>query len=484
MATFTMTTFKHPTAPLFILLGSLVGLSAVSFGFPYGRPLIDSPWLLALGLFAIAAIAYLWFCWRIIKRPKLGSSLGAVIVIGVLARAVFLPSLPILEDDFYRYFFDGAVVDAGLNPYTKPPITVYDQAPLKGAAALGLSDTGIPPDPDLAFLQNEPSTARVAYPHIASIYPPVTQAFFWLAHRVKPFDLLAWRCVLLAVDFAALLLLVALLDALVIARRYAGLYWLNPLLISETMNAGHMDVLLVPFLVGSALLAVRGRPAWAGAALAGAVGVKLWPVILAPILFRAYLFQPRQLLVKALPFAAISLLVLTPQILASLAPQSGLVAYADSWQRNSFLFAQIAHALGEADLIWGLPFADLGQAARAISYGIVGLILLGLMRAAPENGEALIRKWLIVTAALFLLAPTGYPWYVIWFLPWLVIWPSMPLLLLTLTLALYDLRFLLFDLGQDVWVHGLVIPLEFLPVLVMLALPHTRRMWARERHTP
>ena len=50
--------------------------------------------------------------------------LGWVIVIGAGLRISMLSSAPILEDDYYRYLWDGAVVVNGLNPYAYSPAEV------------------------------------------------------------------------------------------------------------------------------------------------------------------------------------------------------------------------------------------------------------------------------------------------------------------------------------------------------------------------
>jgi hypothetical protein len=55
----------------------------------------------------------------------------------------------------------------------------------------------------------------------------------------------------------------------------------------------------------------------------------------------------------------------------------------------------------------------------------------------------------------------------LWFLPWLVISPSLPLLLLTVTLPLYDLRYILAT--DSNLFESVIVPLQFLPSLIWLA---------------
>lgn len=89
------------------------------------------------------------------------------------------------------------------------------------------------------------------------MYPPVAQAAFLLAHLFAPFDLDAWKFVLLIADAATALLLFLLLVALGLPHTLLAIYWWNPLLVRKTFNSAHMDVLLLPFLLGALLMRAR-----------------------------------------------------------------------------------------------------------------------------------------------------------------------------------------------------------------------------------
>ena len=40
---------------------------------------------------------------------------------GLIVRLIFIPSYPVIENDFYRYLWDGAVTANGINPYKYSP---------------------------------------------------------------------------------------------------------------------------------------------------------------------------------------------------------------------------------------------------------------------------------------------------------------------------------------------------------------------------
>ena len=106
-----------------------------------------------------------------------------VLALGLLLRLAMLVSSPALEDDFYRYLWDGGVVSAGYNPYARSPNAVFDvnaPEPLQQLAA----ESG-------AVIE------RVNHPHLKTIYPPVAQFWFAVAHKMQPVELarmaVAWR---------------------------------------------------------------------------------------------------------------------------------------------------------------------------------------------------------------------------------------------------------------------------------------------------
>ena len=105
-----------------------------------------------------------------------------------------------------------------------------------------------------------------------------------------------------------------------------------------------MDALLLPALVGVVLLAMRGRAVWSAFALGLAAGIKVWPLVLAPIL----IWQGgwRRWVTAGLLLGAITVLMAVPMILGRLDNQSGLVAYAGGWERNHALFGILRDSMG------------------------------------------------------------------------------------------------------------------------------------------
>ena len=435
----------------------VAALALLAFG--HRAPLTEMPigWLVAAGL--AAGGVYLALPGLIRRSTPSAAFLAAIVGLGLALRVVLLSSTPAIEDDLYRYLWDGAVVNAGISPYAYAPSAVL-------AGTVGGDDGAA-----LGRLAAESGEVigRVNHPDLRTIYPPTAQAAFALAHRIAPWSLIAWRGVVLAFDLATLGLILALLAALGRSPLWAALYWWNPLVVRELFNAAHMDGLILPFLLGAVLLAVRGRPVWAAGALALAAGVKLWPVLLLPVLLRTPGCGRRQAICAVALFGGLGALLAWPVLAAGLGPDSGFSVYGRSWEMNDALFMAVAWAIDGALRLADPGALHGGLLARLAVAGALLAIIAWLCRRPAADGEALCGRVLAVTAALFLLGPAQFPWYYVPLVPFLALTPRPSLLLLTATLALYESRFYFDARGMvGIFDHGIVW-LEYVPVWLLLA---------------
>ena len=450
-------------------------LATLAFGdaFAYEIDVADTPvaWLVAVGMASGAVYLALP---RLIRMSHPSAPLIAgMIGLGFALRLAMLPSTPILEDDVYRYLWDGAVVSAGIDPYAHAPSEVL-------ANTLG-DDIG--DGAALARLAGESGVVleRVNHPHLRTIYPPAAQAVFALANGLAPWNLTAWRGVLLVFDAATLALIAALLATLGRSPLWAALYWWNPLVVKELFNSAHMDGLLLPFMLGAVLLAVRGRPVWAAGALAIAAGMKLWPVLLLPVILRTAWCDARATAAAVPVFAALAGAMAWPVIAAGLGPDSGFTAYGRTWEMNDALFMAVAWGMAGALDAANIAAYHAGILARLAVVAALAALVAWQCRAPADTAEALCGRVLAVVAALFLLGPTAYPWYYVWMAPFLAVTPRFSLLALSALLPLYYLRFHFDARGAaEVFDHGIVW-LEYLPVWALLVWELARDRPTRAR---
>lgn len=458
--------------PRWWLAASLVLLTAAFFlrmagpWFAYDVEVIDRPLVaFAIGYCSAGALFLLVLWWllpRTTQQPAPPTPLACLIIViaaGLVARLLMFGSVPVQENDFYRYLWDGAVTANGINPWQHAPQTV-----LNGEAG-----------PALAALADKAGNvlSRINYAELRTVYPPVTQLAFAIAYWLKPFSLDAWRAVMLALELGMLAIILALLRAHGQPAIWSAIYWWNPIAIKEVMNAGHMEPVVMLPVLGGLLLAIRFRTIAASVLTAIAVGAKLWPALLLPAVWRASLHRPALILAAGAAFSVTSVLLYWPVLAAGFDETSGFVAFGTQWQRISASFSAllllaplIPQTLVEPELL-----------ARLAAAGLVAAIVLYSNRSAPAGPDEVSRRFMVAAAALLLLSPVQLPWYYLWLLPLLCLHPNPALLLISVIFPVYYAFFALTARNVDeAWLEALVWAM-WLPVWLALAL----QWWAGRR---
>jgi len=434
-------------------------LLLLSREFDYEAPLLTYPVISFVVLEMLAGGVYLSLLWLIPRSPSERQLLALILGVGLAIRALTLFSTPILEDDFYRYLWDGAVVAGGYDPYR--------YAPAEALAAGGESGG------DLAALSvladaSTPVAQRINYPQLTSIYPPLTQVAFALGASIKAFDLTVWRLMLLLFEGLTVALLYLGLRRLNRSPLWLAIYLWNPLVVKELVNSAHMDALLLPLLAGVLLLMLLDKGVLASLCLALAAGVKLWPALLLPTVLRPLFAEPRKLVAALAVFLA-ACSGTAWWIYRPAGGESGLTAFSAGWNMNDASFLALHWVVGNTLELLGFEWIDAGGVTRALVAALSVWLGLWLNRRVAADGSELCSRFLILTAVVFLLSPAQFPWYYTWLVPFLVLAPSPALLLLTVLLPLYYLRFYLDFRGHvRLFDHGIVW-LEYLPVWLMLA---------------
>lgn len=397
----------------------------------------------------------------VFSRPMIGI-LGAALAF----RLVLIGTSPSLSEDIYRYVWDGRVAAQGINPYRYAP---------EAEELRSLRDATIFP--------------RINHPDIPTIYPPANQGFFWAVYKVAP-GLWGMKGALFLVDVLTLATLLLLLRRLSRPLEWVLVYAWNPLVIVEISGSGHADVFGVFLMVASLFLFMSKRPISGSMLLALSTLTKFLPALLLPLML------PRNLkrAVFGIAIFALTIVVCYLPFAGDGTPLfSALETYTAKWRFNdsifSLAFAAIRslvpeHAVAEAVRAEGMtPDAvtlesrktDLALvltkvALGALFAGIYAAIVVGYWRRRARMGpNATFGFALAGTAALLLLAPTLHPWYLIWLLPLLAIWPNRALLLLTGTVMLS--YWVLIAYGKEgIWQENPVVKIvEFAPVFGLLA---------------
>lgn len=343
-----------------------------------------------LPLWGAAHAAYLAAAWLILRRPHPGrSSLPWILGVGLLARALFIPTEPTLSGDVYRYLWDGRLVAHGLNPFSHAPS-----------------------DPALERFHSE-IFHHLNHADVPTIYPPAAQILFGVTALVSATPA-AWKLFLLVLETALILALLELLRRRGLSAERILLYYWNPLVLVESFGSGHLDLAAAAFLLGAIALQERRREIPAGISFAFAVLTKYVPGVLAP-----WLLARRRWALLGAALVAGGILTL-PFLGAGGAVTTGLRIYARHWEFNGALYRTLREITGSETRI------------REILAGVGVLTTLGIAwRARSAAGAAYA-----ALVAFLILSPTVFPWYAVPAVALLPLYPDPGMLLFSGLLAL------------------------------------------------
>jgi hypothetical protein len=305
---------------------------------------------------------------------------GRLVLWAVVFRMCGLAGGPFYEDDFYRYLWDAYRFATTGTPYGAAPEAFFVD-PAVPALFQGVLD-------------------GINYPELPTIYGPTSQLVFLLAYWVQPASVTALQVILVAVDLAAVALLLRLT-----APANVLLYAWCPLVVKEIAFTAHPDGAGACLLLAAIVLARDRR--WRGVAvcLGLATGVKAFGLVLAPLVLAGARFR------HWLLFGATLAALYGPFALQGGTDLDSLQVFAREWEFNSALFGLLATVASrfEARLALGLLFAAFW-----------GCYLLLYTRAGARG----IPRGDWVYGALLAVSPVINPWYLLWLLPFAAIFPS------------------------------------------------------------
>ncbi len=416
---------------------------------------VQKPVLFLVAILVFSGAVYLFTIFKTPRTDLKKNQLIWVIGIGIILRVLMLFSAPILEDDYYRYLWDGAVTANGINPYMYSPEEV-------------LGGTGIPTELSELAEESGEIIHGINHPDVRTIYPPIAQAFFALSYWLDSWSLISWKLILIVFDLATLSLIFNALGILKLPSSYLIIYWWNPLLLKEIFNSAHLDVLVFPFVLSAIIMASQNRYIRSTVTLIIGMGIKLWPVFLLPILLRPIISKPKELL-SALVVAAISIGILfLPIYLSGLDNSSGFIAYGQSWQNNDSAFRILIY-ISELSLnLLHYETFHKYTVARFLVIALIAIWIAYITLGKTFKNEDLFKKSLLIIAFVFLISPTQFPWYYTWLIPFLAIKPRFSLLLLTALLPMYYLRYYFEPRGEIEIFTNLIVWVEFVPVWILL----------------
>jgi len=214
------------------------------------------------GFFALFAL-YLLAMLVIFRKRAHKSYIVLIGGFAILFRLILVFSPLTLSSDLYRYIWDGRVQHAGINPYRYPPA-----------------------DESLTALRDDAIFPNINRPQAPTIYPPVAQMLFALIYATWPNSISGTKAVMVLGDLVTMLLLAQFLRQRNVDADRILVYAWSPLVVVELAGSGHMDALMLPFLLAALLARASDKPLLAGVSLGIATLIKLYPAVVFPALYR------------------------------------------------------------------------------------------------------------------------------------------------------------------------------------------------------
>jgi alpha-1,6-mannosyltransferase len=364
------------------------------------------------------------------KIPLTENWIAWILFTGLFARLILIPSSPILEDDYYRYLWDGAVTANEFNPYSLSPIQVQNHAPEVPDKIIKLAD------------QSGEIINKINHPKIKTLYPTLAQIVFAISYYFFPWSFTGWKFIMLLGDLLLLYFLIRILRELELPISFVAIYWLNPIILHEYFNTGHYDLFALLFTAISIYYFLKNEFVTSSITLALAVGFKIWPILIFPFYLRRLTKQKGKLLSSVLAFSVFVVIIFIPVFRAGFDENFGFIKYAANWINNAAFYTIIKDSIDLFTSTFKIYYVCADCITRWITIGLIILTVLWLNRKPSLNNRKLVDKILITIAVMFLISPTQFPWYYTWLVLPLVFSPKFSLLMYSFLIPLYYLNFL------------------------------------------
>lgn len=387
----------------------------------------------SMPLFGLSFLAYLQAC-------KAQMNTSQIIRLGIVFRLSLLFVWPFWSDDYFRFFWDGFLLDQGYNPFALSP--QQWNIPVPESMQMALSQMNSP-----------------AY---FSVYPPACQALFYLSFKAfqwHPFlGLLCFKTLVLTAEYISLCFMAKILSNYQLAAKNLSLYALNPLVIMEFAGNLHLEAFAITGLMTLLYFWSAQEKGYAALGWAWSIAFKLLPLLLAPyFLFKKFpkksLFLGLTLLAMALFFAP---LWLQPFAGKHLLESSRL--YFQHFEFNPGIYA-IERWIGFQMLGYN-AIATIGKINAALVF--LGCMFLALWWKDRNRGLVFYALWAWTIYLAF--ASIVHPWYI---LPLVALCLFTPFRFPVLWSGLIGFSYLYYLEPSSPW-HPFAVALEYVALALFL----------------
>ncbi len=363
----------------------------------------------------------------VLKRIEISKSAFLwLLSAAVILRLAFVFAQPVGSPDYYRYAWDGSVEAHGINPYQYAP-----------------------DDSALAALHTDDLPRLVTYPNMRTIYPPLSEILFYVAHVIGGESYVGIKILIFIFDLAAMLGIILLLGKLNQDRRYLFLYALCPLPLIQFFLDGHVDSFGFGFLIFAIYFYLADRKTASYILLGLSMCIKPLALIMVPILFFMERGAGNRLKALIIP-VAVFVLSYVPFVFTG-KPFQSLMTYTENWTFNGPVFHILFSLIHD------------NQKTRAVC----GVLLIAVCLPVILSKKDLLTKIYMSIFLLFIFSPVVYPWYVGWLVVLLPLVPRWSGIVFAASSSLTVFTVLNYQL-TGVWKdYPAVMIVEYVPVILL-----------------
>ena len=313
-------------------------------------------------------------------------------LIAIVFRLIFIVSLPVLSDDYYRFIWDGCLSEEFINPFSYTPNYYIEN--FEKTECLNL-------------VLHEQLNSKDYF----SVYPIICQFVFWLSikffrgNEYWLYNVIVIRVILLAMEFLVLWTGFKLFSKHKIPIKSLSWYVINPLVIIELIGNLHFEGMMIAFFILSMYCLYHQKYFLSTLWLSISIATKLLPIMILPLLYKVIPSLKKRFVYYIL-VAGFSFVLLAPLLYSS--------HLGNFWQSLELYFKNFEFNASFYYLIRWIGYKTQGYNIIEIvgkSLAIIPFVSIIIMSLYTKSFRELYIFMLFAIAIRYFTSTTVHPWY-------------------------------------------------------------------------
>ena len=356
--------------------------------------------------YLLISFSFLGIC---ITRKNLSKNL--IVSIAILSQLICFFYLPNLSTDYYRFLWDGELLNSGINPYDFTPNEYALNAP-------GMSD----------YMKSlHQGMGRLSASNY-SCYPTINQLYFYLstiATDTISSSVFVMRSLIFLTQLMGGWACLKIFDLLNKNPEKVLYLFLNPLLVIECSANLHFEGVMLSFILLSIYFVMKTKTFLANSFFALAIHIKLIPLLIYGCFLK--LMSLKNVFRSALTLIATTALLFIPLVSQENISNffQSLQLYFSTFEFNSFIILPLSEFVYLLGLLlgdnWIIPiFGERAMYWNPVTFlsPLFGLIILIICirlfsKQKKWDWDSFFETSVLLFLTYYLLSATVHPWYLI-----------------------------------------------------------------------